>query len=197
VPCHANEIVRWHLICACLMQGGGGSPTCRCTWLQAVALRRHACLRELHPRSTRPSTMYEAYAAVLLQGLPTSPPASTGRLCQGMTVTPLSILVSRCGCRLCAPCSLITQRTSPLVALGAQLSCWRAHCNSSWHHPSPITVYNVVQHILTQAQQFLDGKLEPYDFAFSYSSIEHSGLGRYGAVLNPRCWPAAMAAHHH
>lgn len=34
-----------------------------------------------------------------------------------------------------------------------------------------------------QAQQFLDGKLQPFDFAFSYSSLEHSGLGRYGAAI--------------
>ena len=25
----------------------------------------------------------------------------------------------------------------------------------------------------------------PYDFVFSYSSLEHDGLGRYGDVLNP------------
>lgn len=32
---------------------------------------------------------------------------------------------------------------------------------------------------------FLDGKILPYDFAFSYSSLEHDGLGRYGDILNP------------
>lgn len=26
----------------------------------------------------------------------------------------------------------------------------------------------------------------PFDFAFSYSSISHDGLGRYGDTLNPR-----------
>lgn len=37
-------------------------------------------------------------------------------------------------------------------------------------------------HPREQARQFLDGKLQPFDFAFSYSSLEHSGLGRYGAA---------------
>lgn len=32
---------------------------------------------------------------------------------------------------------------------------------------------------------FLQGQVEPFDFAFSYSSLEHDGLGRYGDVLNP------------
>ncbi|KAF8578944.1 DUF268-domain-containing protein [Ramaria rubella] len=33
--------------------------------------------------------------------------------------------------------------------------------------------------------KFLQGKIAPFDFAISYSSIEHDGLGRYGDVLNP------------
>ncbi|OQV22673.1 hypothetical protein BV898_03498 [Hypsibius exemplaris] len=32
---------------------------------------------------------------------------------------------------------------------------------------------------------FLQGQIEPFDFLFTYSSIEHDGLGRYGDVLNP------------
>ncbi|KAG8744502.1 hypothetical protein FRC10_010067 [Ceratobasidium sp. 414] len=32
---------------------------------------------------------------------------------------------------------------------------------------------------------FLQGKIEPFDFAVSYSSLEHDGLGRYGDTLNP------------
>jgi len=32
---------------------------------------------------------------------------------------------------------------------------------------------------------FLTGQIEPYDFVFSFSSLEHDGLGRYGDVLNP------------
>ena len=39
-----------------------------------------------------------------------------------MTVTLLSILVNRCGCRLCALVSLIMQKTSPLLALEARLA---------------------------------------------------------------------------
>lgn len=33
--------------------------------------------------------------------------------------------------------------------------------------------------------KFLKGDIPRYDFAFSYSSLEHDGLGRYGDVLNP------------
>lgn len=33
--------------------------------------------------------------------------------------------------------------------------------------------------------QFLRGDIPQYDFAFTYSSIEHDGLGRYGDVLQP------------
>lgn len=32
---------------------------------------------------------------------------------------------------------------------------------------------------------FLRGDIEQFDYAFTYSSIEHDGLGRYGDVLNP------------
>lgn len=32
---------------------------------------------------------------------------------------------------------------------------------------------------------FLAGKIKKSDFAFTYSSIEHDGLGRYGDILNP------------
>jgi hypothetical protein len=33
--------------------------------------------------------------------------------------------------------------------------------------------------------KFLQGMIPQFDFAFSYSSLEHDGLGRYGDVLNP------------
>jgi hypothetical protein len=35
------------------------------------------------------------------------------------------------------------------------------------------------------ALEYLDGDWEPMDFAFTYSSLEHDGLGRYGDPLNP------------
>jgi hypothetical protein len=38
---------------------------------------------------------------------------------------------------------------------------------------------------------YLEGKLEAFDAAVSYSSVEHSGLGRYGDALNP--WGDLMA----
>ena len=49
-----------------------------------------------------------------------------------------------------------------------------------------------------QAQQFLDGKLQPFDFAFSYSSLEHSGLGRYGVELfrHDLTWAACISSNH-
>ncbi|KAI9018325.1 hypothetical protein DFJ74DRAFT_214781 [Hyaloraphidium curvatum] len=33
---------------------------------------------------------------------------------------------------------------------------------------------------------FLTGSIEPFDFAFTFSSLEHDGLGRYGDSINPR-----------
>jgi hypothetical protein len=33
--------------------------------------------------------------------------------------------------------------------------------------------------------KFLTGEIDQFDFVFSYSSLEHDGLGRYGDVLNP------------
>lgn len=38
---------------------------------------------------------------------------------------------------------------------------------------------------------YLEGKLEPFDTVVSFSSLEHSGLGRYGDALNP--WGDLMA----
>lgn len=35
------------------------------------------------------------------------------------------------------------------------------------------------------AHSFIDGKLPQFDFVATYSSLEHSGLGRYGDSLNP------------
>ena len=42
-------------------------------------------------------------------------------------------------------------------------------------------------HPLTDMHYYLipTGSIEPYDFAFSYSSLEHDGLARYGDPLNP------------
>ncbi len=35
------------------------------------------------------------------------------------------------------------------------------------------------------AKAYLSGTLPQYDAVVSYSSVEHSGLGRYGDALNP------------
>ena len=47
-------------------------------------------------------------------------------------------------------------------------------------HPQLITRTN-----RELAVAFLDGSLPEFDFVVSFSSIEHSGLGRYGDALNP------------
>ena len=39
--------------------------------------------------------------------------------------------------------------------------------------------------------KFIDGSLDTFDHIFTYSSLEHSGLGRYGDPLNP--WGDIMA----
>jgi hypothetical protein len=40
-------------------------------------------------------------------------------------------------------------------------------------------------HPLQMADKFLQHKLKKVDFAWSFSSFEHDGLGRYGDPLNP------------
>ena len=40
-------------------------------------------------------------------------------------------------------------------------------------------------------KRFFDGTLDTFDHIFTYSSLEHSGLGRYGDPLNP--WGDIMA----
>ena len=47
------------------------------------------------------------------------------------------------------------------------------HAQVRWMHPA------------TAASSFLKGQLPQFDFAVSYSSLEHDGLGRYGDPLNP------------
>ena len=43
------------------------------------------------------------------------------------------------------------------------------------------------------AQEYLDGRMEPLDGMVTFSSVEHSGLGRYGDELNPYGDLIAMA----
>lgn len=47
-------------------------------------------------------------------------------------------------------------------------------------HPRLSTIHPFKLH-----RDYLDGKFEPVDFIFSYSSLEHDGLGRYGDPINP------------
>ena len=62
------------------------------------------------------------------------------------------------------------------------------HCLPHAFHRQIIASHDRVSayHPREVAQAFLDGELEEFDFAASYSSIEHSGLGRYGDPLNPQ-----------
>jgi len=43
----------------------------------------------------------------------------------------------------------------------------------------------LAKHVKTLAADVLSGKQPQFDWVFTYSSIEHSGLGRYGDSLNP------------
>jgi hypothetical protein len=47
------------------------------------------------------------------------------------------------------------------------------HPKLSYYHPSVL------------AQEYLEGKVAQVDFAFSFSTFEHDGLGRYGDPVNP------------
>jgi hypothetical protein len=50
-----------------------------------------------------------------------------------------------------------------------------------------ITTYPNIQTMLPHqmAEQYLEGNFPSIDFIFSFSSIEHDGLGRYGDILHP------------
>jgi len=49
----------------------------------------------------------------------------------------------------------------------------------------------VIMRPLEFRKRFFDGTLDTFDHIFTYSSLEHSGLGRYGDPLNP--WGDIMA----
>ncbi|CAB4064331.1 unnamed protein product [Lepeophtheirus salmonis] len=50
-----------------------------------------------------------------------------------------------------------------------------------------VTTHPKIKPVLPQEfnRQYLSGELEPFDLTVSFSSLEHSGLGRYGDPLNP------------
>mmetsp|Transcript_33188 Transcript_33188/g.45502 ORF Transcript_33188/g.45502 Transcript_33188/m.45502 type:complete len:346 (-) Transcript_33188:107-1144(-) len=51
-------------------------------------------------------------------------------------------------------------------------------------------------HPVEMAKKFLDKTLPPVDFIFTYSSLEHDGLGRYGDPINPYADLESMARAH-
>jgi len=67
-----------------------------------------------------------------------------------------------------------------LIAAGAARVTTVEYMRINTTHPTLTTV-----HPSDLAEAFLVGSVEPLDFAWSYSSFEHDGLGRYGDPLNP------------
>jgi len=67
-----------------------------------------------------------------------------------------------------------------LLNLGADIVTTIEYVNLMIDHQNitTITPYRV-------AEQFMSGQAVPFDTVFTYSSIEHSGLGRYGDPLSP------------
>ena len=67
-----------------------------------------------------------------------------------------------------------------LLASGAEHVTTLEYSAITSHHPklTPMLPSDM-------ARQFLDGTLPDFDAVVSFSSLEHSGLGRYGDGLNP------------
>ena len=67
-----------------------------------------------------------------------------------------------------------------LLNLGADSVTTLEYANLTIDHQrvTTITPYRVAEH-------FMSGQAIPFDTVFTYSSIEHSGLGRYGDPLSP------------
>lgn len=69
---------------------------------------------------------------------------------------------------------------SALLAAGASTVTTVEYMSIVSTHPNLLTV-----HPSQIAKMYLDRSLHPVDFAWSYSSFEHDGLGRYGDPINP------------
>ena len=67
-----------------------------------------------------------------------------------------------------------------LLAFGAAHITTVEFGNIRSEHPA-ITAYTPSNFTV----RFLEGRIERFDFAFTYSSLEHDGLGRYGDLINP------------
>lgn len=69
---------------------------------------------------------------------------------------------------------------SALLAAGASTVTTVEYMSIVSTHPNLITL-----HPSQIAKKYLNRALHPADFAWSYSSFEHDGLGRYGDPINP------------
>jgi hypothetical protein len=67
-----------------------------------------------------------------------------------------------------------------LLAYGVERLTTMEYSSTKTNHPQIRWI-----HPATAASSFLKGELTQFDFAVSYSSLEHDGLSRYGDPLNP------------
>ncbi|CAH1778602.1 unnamed protein product [Owenia fusiformis] len=66
------------------------------------------------------------------------------------------------------------------------LSAGAKHMTTLEYNNNPFLHPNITKiHPYDMAKIYANGSFQEFDFALSYSSIEHSGLGRYGDPLNP------------
>ncbi|CAH1779763.1 unnamed protein product, partial [Owenia fusiformis] len=66
------------------------------------------------------------------------------------------------------------------LSAGAEHITTLEYNNNMFLHPKITKI-----HPYDMARKYKDGSFQEFDFALSFSSIEHSGLGRYGDPLNP------------
>ncbi|CAH1781070.1 unnamed protein product [Owenia fusiformis] len=66
------------------------------------------------------------------------------------------------------------------LSAGAEHITTLEYNNNMFLHPKITKI-----HPYDMARKYRDGSFQAFDFALSFSSIEHSGLGRYGDPLNP------------
>uniref|UniRef100_A0A7S4FBV9 Methyltransferase type 11 domain-containing protein n=1 Tax=Chrysotila carterae TaxID=13221 RepID=A0A7S4FBV9_CHRCT len=72
-----------------------------------------------------------------------------------------------------------------MVAFGASYVVTYEYQQTLFDAPLNLRTNWSYVHPSDAASQYLSGQWEPVDIAFSFSSLEHDGLGRYGDPLNP------------
>ena len=80
---------------------------------------------------------------------------------------------------------------SGLIFYGAKHVTTIEYMKIESQHPKLSTM-----HPVEAAKRYLAKKLEPVDFIFTYSSLEHDGLGRYGDPVNPYADLESIARAH-